>query len=109
MQQIRSAPAERLVRFGDLRVTGSHPLFADSAWRRADDVAPGASLLRLDGSFEGAAPTIEAAQTTVFDISVSAPNTYFAGGVLVHNKAVGVPLHGGAPWGGWFSRLTAAK
>jgi hypothetical protein len=101
---VERARTERLVRLGDLRVTQSHPVFVDGAWRAAGTIEPGMSLLRQDGGEFMAAPELEAAIATVYDISVTEPHTYFAGGLLVHNKAVGVPLHGGAPWDGWFSR-----
>jgi hypothetical protein len=44
----------------------------------------------------------------VVDLSVAWPHTYFAGGVLVHNKAVGVPLAPGDRWQGLFLRRTDA-
>ncbi len=102
--QIARSRAAQTYRFGDLRVTGSHPLFADGHWVRADEIAPGMSLVSVDGTALEASPTLEHAHVTVYDISVTDPHTYFAGGVLVHNKAFSTPLHHGAAWGGWFSR-----
>lgn len=107
--QIEHARAAEIVTLGELRATGIHPVFADGAWTRADEVRPGARLLRADGSVFEVMPVIEETHAVVYDLSVTAPHTFFAGGVLVHNKAIGVPLHGGAPWGGWFSRMYETK
>ncbi len=101
--------AESLRAFGALRVTKEHPLWADGAWRLAGDVAPGAELLGVDLQPLGAEPVVLDMPATVFDIGVSSPHTYFAGGVLVHNKADHVPLGGRQPWGDLFHRRAAKR
>ncbi len=101
---VESASTDRLIRIGDLRVTASHPIFVDGTWRSAETIEPGMRLLRQGGGELAAAPELQAASSMVYDISVTEPHNYFAGGVLVHNKAVSVPLHDGAAWDGWFSR-----
>jgi len=81
--------AATTLRLGDgLRVTPDHPVFADGAFRPAGALSPGSGLLTEDG-----APLVAASlervsgEVTVYDLSVDWPHTYFAGGVLVHNKS----------------------
>jgi hypothetical protein len=109
VERIDRAHAEQLIVFGQLRVTGEHPLFSDGRWTRARDVAAGARLLRSDLDTTVAEPVSVVEATTVFDIGVSPPHNYFAGGLLVHNKAVGVRLGQGEPFEGLFFRRAAKK
>lgn len=110
--QIESAHAESLVSLtwgasGALRVTASHPVFVDGTWTLAGDIADGSTL--ITNGFGVATVTAAPIElpTQVYDLSVSAPNTYFAGGVLLHNKAVHVPIGGHQPFRGWFFRRAA--
>lgn len=102
-----------LVAFGDLLVTREHPLWVTSpegggAWKRAGDVAAGTTLLGASLERLAATPIEVGGAHVVYDLGVTAPHTYFAGGVLVHNKAVGVPLGGASrPWGPLFFRHAA--
>lgn len=110
VEHVTSAHVERTLQVGDLRVTGSHPLWADGAFVRADQIEEGARLLdeRLASTPMSRAPREIAAPTTVYELTVSAPHTYFAGGLLVHNKAVHNPVGGQSqPWHGWFFRRAA--
>lgn len=106
---VRSAHAERLVELGSLRVTGSHPVFADGQWTHASDLTVGAQLLSSDLKPLSVVPTPLTQPSTVYDLSVTEPHTYFAGGLLLHNKAVYVPIGGAQPWDGHFYRRAAKR
>lgn len=85
-----------------LRVTEEHPFcVAPGRFRPAGELCAGDTVLALeDGAFvthrvDGIEANAERA--TVYDLSVDAPNTFFAEGVAVHNKgggcfAVGTPV-----------------
>ena len=103
---IETAHAEHLQAIGRLRVTGNHPVYADGQWVAARDVRSGAELLTPTGSAR-ATVTAGTAPATVFDIAVGPPHTYFADGVLLHNKAAYVPIGGEQPFSGWFYRRAA--
>jgi hypothetical protein len=112
VEHVTSAHVERTFQIGDLRVTGAHPLWADGVFVRADQLAEGMSLFgeRLTPTPMRGAPREIAAPTTVYELTVSAPHTYFAGGLLVHNKAVYEPVGGqNQPWEGWFFRRAAER
>jgi len=83
---------------GHLRATPNHPFFVDGAWKRADELAVGDILTRLDGGTGGAtrmmvAPvrveTLKAVagRLTTYNLEVAGAHDYFAGGYLVHNKS----------------------
>jgi hypothetical protein len=105
----RSSVRASLVRIGDAETTPEHPILADGAFVPAASVRAGARSHDVEGrpSFLPA-PAPVARIAPVFDLSVGWPHTFFAGGVLVHNKAVGVPLAPGDPWRGLFLRRTDA-
>ncbi len=107
VERIVRGSATSVLEMGDLRVTAEHPIWAGSAWRRAGDVEAGEPLLGDGGAPLVAAPRLVSLPHVVFDISVGSPHTFFAGGVLVHNKAVPVPLAGDRPWGALFFRRAA--
>lgn len=87
--------AETLVFGGTLRVTGTHPLFANGKWTAAADVRPADELLAADGSHVPAGePRRVAGEIAVFDLTVDEPHTFFAGGFLVHNKKPSPPPPG---------------
>lgn len=77
-----------------LRVTASHKLMTDAGWRAAGDLLPGDVLMVRDHDGPGlralgvlaVAPDIGAG--SVYDLNVEATHTYFAGGVLAHNKYI---------------------
>jgi hypothetical protein len=106
---IRESARERTIELGGARLTAEHPVWADGRWTPAAEVAPGARLTTFPGGDGAVAtPTIVTGSTAVFDLSVGWPHTFFAGGVLVHNKAVPTELAKGDPWKGLFSRTTDA-
>lgn len=83
---------------GRLRATPNHPFFVDGVWKRADELAVGDVLTRLDGGTNRAMPmmvapvhveTLEsvAGRLTTYNLEVAGTHDYFAGGYLVHNKS----------------------
>lgn len=71
-----------------LRVTAEHPVYADHRWVPAGELSAGALLLGADlRPTRAQAPRQLHTPSLVFDVSVEWPHTFFAGGVLVHNKA----------------------
>lgn len=110
VEAIVSSHAEHLVRIGELLVTGSHPVFDDGRFRLALDVTPTSRLLTESLREVSIEPVAVDLPTEVFDLSVSAPHTYFASGLLVHNKATAVPIGGqGEPFQGDFFRRSAKR
>jgi hypothetical protein len=75
-----------------LKVTAGHPLRGPGGWRPASEVQPGEKLVVLApggtdtvlSRIEGIRPQSPGAG--VFNLSVTDCHTYFAGGVLAHNK-----------------------
>jgi hypothetical protein len=107
VRSIQAAHAEKLLAFGALQVTANHPVYADGRWLVAGDIEKGAELLSRTGPVL-AEPRRVSRAAVVFDLSVGPPHSYFAGGVLVHNKAAHVPIGpDNAPFGGWFFRRAA--
>jgi hypothetical protein len=62
----------------------------------------------MDGPVPLARAARVAGPEAVFDVSVAWPHTFFAGGVLVHNKAVANEIAPKDPWRGTFLRTTDA-
>ncbi|MCA9713615.1 MAG: hypothetical protein KC468_02860, partial [Myxococcales bacterium] len=83
------AVLEIVLEDGDrFEVTGEHPLYrpALGGFRPAAELRPGAELQRATGQrvrVRAVAPADATAR--VYNLSVTGPRTYFAGGVLVHN------------------------
>ena len=71
---------------GNLRVTDNHLLFVNNKWLRADQMRIGDTLIGDDGK-EVIVQTLEyrRKQIEVYNFTVKDTNTYFAGGVWVHN------------------------
>lgn len=93
---------------GALQATGNHPFFVDGRWVRADHLSSGDPLTQLRGDGAGidrhaagvsSLATSSAAPPAVFNLEVEGAHTYFAGGVLVHNKpnGFGTEGYGGLP------------
>jgi len=84
--------ATRLVRLTpELRTTPAHPVFTGGSWVEAGEISAGAPLLRFDLQAASAGPQPLAERVTVIDLSVDWPHNFFAGGILVHNKAAETP------------------
>jgi hypothetical protein len=108
VEAVDSAYAERLVALGDLLVTPNHPVLAGGSWQDAGNIDASTELFGRDFSALRVEPRRVDGPATVYDITVSYPHTFFAGGVLVHNKAAANPVGGrGQPWDGWFFRRSA--
>lgn len=86
-----------LVSFNGLVATPEHPIFVGGDWLDAGSLVEGAALVGLVGDGEGSFATgstsafavetfTPAAPSIVFNLEVDGTGTYFAGGVLVHNK-----------------------
>ncbi len=84
---IRPVLRLRLADGGELRVTGEHPLWLPRArrFRPAGALRPGDVLQGERGEELRVEDLARAGATEVWELSVAAPDTYFAGGVLAHN------------------------
>ena len=73
---------------GKLRVTETHPLYSAGNWIDAGDLRIGDELTTLSGEVV-AVVSIERFYkgVRVYNISVEGHQTFFAGGIFVHNKA----------------------
>ncbi len=70
-----------------LRVTPDHPLFVNGDWVDADSVVVGDSLLDVSGeSIEVLSVDRVFEPVVTYNLEVEGTHTYFADGVLVHNK-----------------------
>ena len=88
---VHPSTAGTLLFNGVLRVTPEHPFYADGSWRTAGSLTPGANLWMLapDGSMRVVAlksVTGLDGPLTTYNLEVEGVHTYFAGGLLVHNK-----------------------
>lgn len=91
-----SPPALMLqVRLSDGRevnVTHAHKLGGPAGWRAVGDLLPGDEVWSVDAGAAALAPTKVVSVVTVaprgpvYDLSVEQTHTYFAAGVLAHNK-----------------------
>lgn len=105
VEHVSPAYAERLIRLGDLLVTGAHPVYVGGRFELAANLTPASEMLRVDLTTKLFDPIAVELPTTVYELTVSEPHTYFAGGLLVHNKAVYEPVGGQKqPWRGLFYR-----
>ena len=76
---------------GHTSVTKDHPFWVDGAWKTVDKLKIGDDLVDRNGSTVTVA-TLEYRDKVVraHNIDVISPDTFFAEGVLVHNKAIPV-------------------
>lgn len=99
VQRLHVAPSVpclelRLDRAGpSLKVTAAHPLLADGLWRPAGSLRPGSQLMTWSDRGAVAPVTLlerasMPAALTVFNLTVDGCHTFFAEGVLVHNKFI---------------------
>lgn len=83
---------------GNLRATTNHPFYVNGRWVPAGQLHVGDALLLLssDRDVSFAAPlqasvlslSIEGERETTFNLEVASYHSYFAGGLLVHNKSI---------------------
>lgn len=83
---------------GRLRATANHPFYANGRWVRADELGVGDSLVMLNhgatalssdanlGRMAVSSLSFEPERSTTYNIEVANQHTYFADGLLVHNK-----------------------
>jgi hypothetical protein len=76
-----------------VRVTPAHPIRSESMWIAAGGLEEGSAVTCLDedgavGQTEVLSVVAEEESTTVFELSVDGCHTYFAGGILAHNKNI---------------------
>ena len=110
VKHVSAAHAERLIRIGDLLVTGPHPIYTGGRFELAQNLTPHSEGLGIDLGTTPLDPIEVAQPATVYELTVSEPHTYFAGGLLVHNKAVHEPVGGqNQPWRGWFYRRAVKR
>lgn len=71
----------------ELSVTGDHPFLVDGEWKKVKDLSVGDSLTDASGEVISIISLEHVdAGVRVFNIDVMAPDAFFAGGFLVHNK-----------------------
>jgi len=85
---VREARAPESLLIGEkLRVTKWHTVYVDGEWPRADRVQPTDRVLSSDGrSVEAGDIRRIQGTATVYDVGVTHPHNFFAGGILVHNR-----------------------
>jgi hypothetical protein len=109
VERIDASTRADLIAIGGARVTPEHPVFLGGAWAPASEAREGAIVLGEGGRAVALGRVSSSpAPSLVFDLTVSAPHNFFAGGVLMHNKAVANPIAPGDPWAGLFLRATDA-
>jgi len=87
VRAVSCSTARRLVRLGRLVATPEHPVLARGSWVKAGAIVRGQRLHGFVGTTL-ATPVREEGEAVVYDLQVDAPHTYFAGGILVHNKTI---------------------
>ncbi|MGE0321036.1 MAG: Hint domain-containing protein [Polyangiaceae bacterium] len=107
VNHVEAHNAVELVQLGQLLVTAHHPVFSDGRWVEAGRVAADSQLVGVAGQSLEVTPRAVRRAGVVYELSVSEPHTYFASGVLLHNKAVYVPIGGSQDWLGLFYRRAA--
>jgi PKD repeat protein len=86
-QVMPGTSAMHLVINGSLRVTDRHPFLVAGQWLAAGEIMVGDALLRADGTMEPVrCIDVVEGEETVYDLTVEPTHTFFADGVLVHNK-----------------------
>ena len=85
---VRSGTRSDLVRIGQATLTPEHPVHAGGSWIGAGRVRAGAILVGPGGAARDAPEVVAVSgPLPVHDLAVGWPHTYFAGGILVHNKS----------------------
>ena len=81
----RIAPSHFVIN-GTIKVTGEHPVYTKSGFKevgmltKLDELFDGTNWISLTSVEKNLVPI------TVYNLAVSEPSTYFAGGILAHNK-----------------------
>ena len=87
LETYRALAVEYLVINREIAVTGTHPFLVGNDWVEARDIRVGDVLAGSDGT----AVLVDSVESIdygvrVFNITVSGKHTFFADGILVHNK-----------------------
>ncbi|MFC2143910.1 polymorphic toxin-type HINT domain-containing protein, partial [Candidatus Aenigmatarchaeota archaeon] len=72
-----------------LRVTPSHPMWINGEWEEAGSAEIGDVLIDIDGNIVVESIQYVDGVETVYNLEISNTHTYYAEGILVHNKANG--------------------
>ena len=89
---VHASPGQLSVINDRLRATPNHPMYVDGTWRRADTIGSDSALMQLSDGRGALLPTTasvlrtEAHEGLVYNLEVDGTHTYFAEGILVHNK-----------------------
>jgi hypothetical protein len=96
---LRTLSAPAILQFGELRVTGEHPIYTPAGWLPATELTAKSQVVGVDGKqfAIGEGKRIDG-EVKVFCLAVAPPHTYFAAGVLVHNKDRGWSAQLDDPW-----------
>lgn len=74
----------------NIKVTAEHPFYTKTGWKVVRELTNKDELFGFDGVWQSVKSKVLVKQPlTVYNLHVDQPNTYFAEGVLVHNKAPG--------------------
>jgi hypothetical protein len=95
----------RLADGSSLRVTAAHPLRTRDGWERAGRIGRDRELRTESGWTRVSGVTTRRAAVRTFDLSVSPNPTFFADGVLAHNKSVVCPPERKEIVGSWIAAL----
>lgn len=73
---------------GEILVTAEHPFLVGDVWKNAGDLVPG-DALRANGGEVVVVRAVDRISMGVraYNLSVDTPHTFYAQGVLVHNKS----------------------
>ncbi|MCK5017047.1 MAG: hypothetical protein KAS32_08240, partial [Candidatus Peribacteraceae bacterium] len=79
---------EYMIINGILKVTPNHPMWINNEWKEINEAKEGDVLRNVDGE-DVLVKTIETVleSATVYNLEVSGTHTYYADGLLAHNKA----------------------
>jgi intein/homing endonuclease len=81
-----ATPYELLKINGDLEVTAEHPIHTKKGWVEAGELSVGDVLTGLSGDIVVTSIEQGEIESYVYNLTTFPTHTYFAGGVLVHNK-----------------------
>ncbi|HLU64698.1 MAG TPA: Hint domain-containing protein [Kofleriaceae bacterium] len=88
-----------VVAVGALRLTPDHPVWVDGAWQPAEKIEAGSAMMAAGGGqVRVPAPAALPGEAPVYHVEVAPPHTFFAGGLLVHNKDRGYRAELDDPW-----------
>ena len=81
-----------------LRVTGTQPVATTESWTLASRLEPGDRLRTMESTVGVASVTRISQPVTAYDLTVEPGHSFFAGGVLVHNKILSLTAGGESPF-----------